>query len=283
MTSSLADLPGRYRLILCDLWGCIHDGVAAFPEAVTLLRTWRAQNRYVILLTNAPRPSAAVRLQLDRLGVTRDCYNDVVSSGDAGIAYSMKHHAGQDIGFLGSPADRNALSAAGLAVVNDTLQKITICTGFEPAHQNDLGFYEPMLVDMARRDALMLCFNPDLLVMRGGVPELCAGAIAKRYAALDGKVYYFGKPHRPIYDRAIDIATRALGQRLEAEEVLAVGDSVSTDFLGAKATGIDFVFVSGGIESEEFNRLGAAAFFSEAAEKLGSGGLVPLHSVARLA
>jgi HAD superfamily hydrolase (TIGR01459 family) len=92
----------------------------------------------------------------------------------------------------------------------------------------------------------MHCLNPDRVVIRGGRPEACAGAIADLYEGLGGRVVWYGKPHEAIYRHALHRA----GHRA-AEEVLAVGDGLQTDMLGAARMGFDAVFVSGGIHAGE--------------------------------
>jgi len=78
-------LDPRYRLILCDVWGVVHNGVELYPRAAERLRQWREQRRCVALITNAPRTEDAVEQQLARIGLPREAYDFIATSGEAGI------------------------------------------------------------------------------------------------------------------------------------------------------------------------------------------------------
>ena len=104
---------------------------------------------------------------------------------------------------------------------------------------------------MRGRGLFMVCANPDLVVERGDERVYCAGAIADLYGVMGGHVLYAGKPHRPIYDAALTKAAHARGAATPPSRTLAIGDSLRTDITGARALGIDGLFVSGGIHAEE--------------------------------
>lgn len=259
-SQDLRALPRHFKLVLCDLWGCVHDGVVASPAAIALLRDWRAQGRHVIFVTNAPRPSSRVQAQLDRLHVPRDAYDLIVSSGDVGIDYIRQHLADEPVAFIGSEADAAALTEAGVRLA-DGEHEFLVCTGFDPAVGNDIAAYRPRLEAAVRNGSHLLCLNPDLTVTRGGIPEPCAGAFAARYEALGGRVTRFGKPFPAIYDRCLDLA-RQYWDGVDRSSAIAVGDAVATDLSGAAAAGLPFVFVAGGIEAERFDKVGEEAFFA---------------------
>jgi len=280
--ASLVGLPTRYRVIVCDIWGCVHDGVRPYPGVVDLLRAWRGQGRVVILLTNAPRPSPRVRRQLAAMGVDEGCYDAVVSSGDAGVAHVLKHHAGEPVGAIGTPQDREALVEAGVALAPGATGATVICMGYEPHLADRADAYDDVLAAMRARGARMLCFNPDRVVVQGGELALCAGTMADRYAAIGGEVLYFGKPHRPIYDHALGRAAEQIGRPVGNDEVVAIGDGVPTDLEGAAGYGLDFVFVSGGIEAEAFRDRGEAAFMEGVRKRLGMNDFSPIIVVPQL-
>ena len=83
LISGLRDIAGEYDAIVCDVWGVVHDGVKAYPEACEALRAFRARYGKVVLLSNAPRPPAPVREQLRRFGVPDESYDAIVTSGGA--------------------------------------------------------------------------------------------------------------------------------------------------------------------------------------------------------
>ena len=92
----------------------------------------------------------------------------------------------------------------------------------------------------------MHCLNPDRIVIHCGRREACAGALADIYEELGGHVEWYGKPHGPIYDHA-----RLLAGNPPLETMLAIGDGLPTDILGAAKYGIDAVYVSHGIHAGE--------------------------------
>jgi HAD superfamily hydrolase (TIGR01459 family) len=236
-------LDPRYRLILCDLWGVVHNGVELYPGAAERLREWRRQGRCVILLTNAPRTAEAVEQQLARIGLPRDCWDAIATSGEAGIA--AINALGKAVGFIGTAGDREVLESRDVRIADDGDFTDLACTGIREG-EPDPQQYRPELERLADSDAHMHCLNPDRLVVRGGVPEACAGAIAEIYQMLGGRVTWYGKPFPAIYDHALHRAGDP-----PRDEVLAVGDGLQTDILGAARMGFDTVFVTGGIHAGE--------------------------------
>jgi HAD superfamily hydrolase (TIGR01459 family) len=246
-----APLAGRYGIVLSDVWGVVHNGVAATPEACDALRRFRSQNGVVILITNAPRPGDAVaRFTLDRLGVPREAYDGIISSGDvtraliAARAGLRVFHIGpqRDVGiFHGLDAPRATLETADYAV----------CSGLTDDRVETPQDYHELIEQMRMRGLPMICANPDIVVERGDQLVYCAGAIADLYAAAGGEVIYAGKPHRPIYEQALRMAEKVNDRAPAHDHVLAIGDSVRTDLKGAAALGIDCLFITAGIHAEE--------------------------------
>jgi HAD superfamily hydrolase (TIGR01459 family) len=237
------ELDPRYRLILCDVWGVVHDGVTLYPGATERLRQWRDQGRCVVLITNAPRTAEAVEQQLVRIGLPRDAYDFAATSGEAGI--EALNALGRPVGFVGNAGDRAILEGRGVCIAKDENFTDLACTGIMEGRP-DPREYRPDLERWANRDVHMHCLNPDRMVIRGGVPEACAGAIADLFAMLGGRVTWYGKPHEAIYAHALHRAGDP-----PADEVLAVGDGLQTDILGAARMGFDAVFVTGGINEGE--------------------------------
>lgn len=236
-------LDPKYRLILCDVWGVVHDGVSLYAGAAARLRDWRGQGRCVVLLTNAPRTADAVDAQLARIGLPRDAYDFVATSGEAGIEALAA--LVRPVGFVGTAGDREILQGRGIRIAEDEEFTDLACTGVEEGRPNPQD-YLPDLECWAARDVHMHCLNPDRLVIRGGVPEACAGAIADLYQGLGGSVTWYGKPHPAIYAHALHRAGDP-----PKDEVLAVGDGLQTDILGAARQEFDTVFISGGIHAGE--------------------------------
>jgi HAD superfamily hydrolase (TIGR01459 family) len=239
--SFLDALDPKYRLILCDVWGVVHNGVELYAGAASRLREWRDQGRCVILLTNAPRTADNVGQQLSRMGLPREAYDFIVTSGEAGI--EALNSLGAPVGFIGTSEDRAVLEARGVRIARDADFSDLACTGLEEG-QPDPQEYRAQLEMLADRDVHMHCLNPDHVVMRGGVPEACAGAIADIYQMLGGRVTWYGKPFPAIYRHALRCAGNP-----PHDEVLAIGDGLQTDILGAARMGFDTVFVRGGIHA----------------------------------
>ena len=241
---SLSDsLDPKYRLILCDIWGVVHDGVSLYPGAAERLKQWRHQGRCVVLITNAPRTAEAVEAQLARIGLPRECWDYVAASGEAGI--EALNALAKPVGFVGTAGDREILEGRGVEISDSDDFTDLACTGFEEARPK-VEDYDEDLERWAARDVHMHCLNPDRVVVRGGVPEPCAGAIADVYEMLGGRVTWYGKPHAAIYAHALHHAGNP-----PKDEVLVVGDALQTDALGAARMGFDFVFVQGGIHAGE--------------------------------
>jgi HAD superfamily hydrolase (TIGR01459 family) len=241
--SFLAELDPRYRLILCDIWGVVHNGVELYPGAADRLRQWRDEGRCVILLTNAPRTEEAVEQQLLRIGLPGDCWDAIATSGEAGI--EALNVVARPVGFIGTAGDREVLEGRGIRIADGDEFSELACTGIREG-EPDPRQYGAELEQLANRDVHMHCLNPDRIVVRGGATEACAGAIADIYQMLGGRVTWYGKPFPAIYDHALHRAGNP-----PKDEVLAVGDGLQTDILGAARMGFDTVFVAGGIHAGE--------------------------------
>jgi HAD superfamily hydrolase (TIGR01459 family) len=237
--SFLFALPQRYRLILCDLWGVVHDGFSLYPGVVERLRQWRAEQRFVVLITNAPRPTDAIEQHLSRLALPRDAWDALVTGGESGIAAIKR--LDRPVGFVGTAADRAILEGKGVRISDGDGFSDLACTGLEE-RRPQVRDYAGDLQRWAARGVPLHCLNPDRVVIQGGAAMVCAGAIADAYEALGGRVTWYGKPYPPIYRHALDLAGNP-----PPDHVLAVGDGLQTDILGAARMGFDAVYVTGGI------------------------------------
>jgi HAD superfamily hydrolase (TIGR01459 family) len=242
-------LARNYDVLLCDVWGVIHNGVAAFAPACDALLRFRERGGTAILITNAPRPGDSVARILDRLAVPRQAYDAITSSGDTtrGIVESRR---GQRVFHLGPQRDVPIFASLDLTFAPLESADYVVCSGLFDDTVETPETYRDMLAAMRARSLFMVCANPDIMVERGDTLVYCAGALADAYVALGGEVLYCGKPHPPIYLAAA--ATARGGATVARKRVLAIGDSVRTDLKGAAAFGIDSVFVTSGIHAEEY-------------------------------
>ena len=233
-----------YDALLCDAWGVIHNGVELFPGAAEAMARFREGGRAIVILTNAPRPSSVIPAQLDRLGLPRDAYDAVVTSGDATRA-EIERRLPAPAYRIGPEKDDPLFE--GLSINFAPLEDagFIICTGLRDDHREAPEDYQDLLEQAAARALPMVCANPDIVVNWGGRLIWCAGALAEIYAGLGGEVVYGGKPHAPIYRLAMDRTADVLGRRPEKSRVLAIGDGVKTDIEGANRQGVDAIFVAG--------------------------------------
>jgi HAD superfamily hydrolase (TIGR01459 family) len=248
---SLRELVGGVDVVLSDIWGVVHNGLESFPEACEALHTYRSRGGTVILITNAPRPADSVQRQLRKLGVADETYDAIVSSGDLTRLY-VAEHPGSKMFWLGPERDNSIYR--GLDATTAPLEEADyiVCTGLLDDETESAEDYREMMEQARERGLTLICANPDIVVERGDRLIYCAGAIAELYRELGGEVIFYGKPHRPIYERAMALAAEQRGKPTGPGRVLAIGDSVRTDLAGAHGFGIDCLFVTRGIHSEEF-------------------------------
>ncbi|MFC3705470.1 TIGR01459 family HAD-type hydrolase [Devosia honganensis] len=253
--SGLSDLSGRYDAVLSDVWGVIHNGVAAFPEAVGALSAFRRAGGRVVLITNAPRPSGPIVAMLDRLGVPRDAYDDIVTSGDATRSMIEKYR-GRAIHHVGPPTEDDALyEGLDLRRTGPEEAEVVVVTDLDTDDDTPEMYRERAKLWLARK-LPMICANPDRVVEHGNRIVYCGGALGDLYAAMGGMVHMAGKPYQPIYEQAFALAERAAGRGLDKARVLAIGDSVRTDATGAAQFGIDLLFITGSIHAAELDAFG---------------------------
>jgi HAD superfamily hydrolase (TIGR01459 family) len=253
--SGLSDLSDRYDAVLSDVWGVIHNGVEAFPEAVQALRTFRQNGGKVVLITNAPRPSAPIIAMLDRLGVPRDTYDSVVTSGDA-TRTMIEKYRGKAIHHVGPPTEDDLLYE-GLDVRRTGADEAEVVVVTDLDTDDDTPeMYRDRAKLWLSRKLPMICANPDRVVEHGDQIIYCGGALGDLYAAMGGMVLMAGKPYQPIYEQAFALAEAAVGKSLAKSRVLAIGDSVRTDATGAATFGVDLLFVTGSIHAAELDAFG---------------------------
>jgi HAD superfamily hydrolase (TIGR01459 family) len=243
-------LLAQYDLLLCDVWGVIHNGVESFPPACEALKRAREQGATVVLISNSPRPAQGVVPQLDGLQVPRDSYDAMVTSGDVTRAV-IEERPGQSVFHLGPPRDLPIYAALDVKLVDLESADYVVCSGLFDDTSETPEDYRARLERMQARGLFMLCANPDVVVERGKDLVYCAGAIADLYKFMGGDVLYAGKPYAPIYERALAQAASLRGCKIPLDRVLAIGDSVRTDLTGAAALGVDFLFLTAGIHSGE--------------------------------
>jgi HAD superfamily hydrolase (TIGR01459 family) len=257
IVSTLSEIASPYRAAFVDLWGCVHDGVRALPDAVAALQDYRARGGIVVLVTNSPKPHAGVEKQLVSFGVPTDAWDTIATSGDSARSAMFQGTVGEKVWFMGEEA-RDAeffeplkLLDAPLSVTRvplDQAEGIVCCGPFDPMADPDVNRADFLFAKA--RGLKLLCANPDIVVDRGDVREWCAGALAQMYTEMGGESLYFGKPHPPIYDLARRRLV-ALGHDISDDDIIAIGDGIHTDVAGGMGEGIDTLFISGGLAGAE--------------------------------
>jgi len=250
LVEGLQPFAGRYDLVLCDVWGVLHNGIEAYEAASEALTRFRQRGGQVVLVSNAPRPGAAIMTQLDGFKVPRAAYDAVVTSGDL-TRLAIQERLDKVMHHIGPPRDMPVYEGLPVRFGSIAEADYVVCTGFDNDETETVADYRPRLEAMLERGLLMVCANPDLVVERGPVILPCAGAIALAYEEMGGPAFYAGKPHGPVYDRALSVAAELSGRPVAKERVLAIGDAIRTDIAGAMGFGIDSLLVARGIHGEE--------------------------------
>lgn len=250
---SFLDIADRYDVVLCDVWGVLHNGVEAFSDASVALAQARAAGLTVVLITNSPRPFPGVKVQIRGLGVLDEAYDRIVTSGD--VTRALIASGPEKVYFIGAEKDLPLLDGLGVEAVPAEDAGIIVLAGLRNDEQETPEDYRAEMEKLAARHLPLICANPDLVVERGHRLIPCAGAVAKIYGEMGGSTLIAGKPHRPIYEKTLEEAREVRGS-FDLSRVIAIGDGMPTDVRGAEAFGLDVLYVSGGIHAEEYVRDG---------------------------
>lgn len=249
--SGLAEVADDYDLFICDLWGVVHDGVAAYEGTRECLRQLRRRGARVVLLSNAPRLGPSVALHLTEIGVAESLYHRLLTSGEAtasSIAASAMGSGSQArpaYFHLGPDRCQPTVDACGGREVPIEQAEMIICTGLVDDETEQAEDYRALLRGAVARGLPMMCANPDVVVMRGERMIPCAGAVAALYEELGGTVRRFGKPYPEIFDRLF-----AETPDIPRARAVMIGDALATDIRGARLAGIDSIWIAGGIHAD---------------------------------
>jgi HAD superfamily hydrolase (TIGR01459 family) len=256
--SGLSDVAASYDVVLSDIWGVVHNGIGSFPAAADALTRFRAGGGVVVLITNAPRPSAPILRQLAHLKAPPSAWDAIVTSGDVTVNL-IRAKRSAPVHHIGPPRDQTLFDLARQGAPDVPAPgplasaEYVLCTGLFDDERETPADYEDTFATMLARRMPLICANPDLVVHRGEELIYCAGALAQRYEELGGVVVCAGKPFAPIYDEALRLARIARGAPVDKARVLAIGDAIRTDIEGAAAYGLDSLFVTGGIHRDELH------------------------------
>ncbi len=255
--TTFSEISGKYTTLICDLWGCLHNGVKSFPEALRALEDFKASNGKVVLVTNAPRPIANVKYQIASLGIKDTYYDMLLTSGELTSNYINKvcedklnifhiggkrHHS-----IYKDMIDEKKIS---IELENIAHADLIVCTEpFDPS-RDQLSDYKNTLNLGIDKELTLLCANPDLIVDVGETREMCAGSLALMYENMGGKVIYFGKPHNNIYQEVYSFLKKV--SKSKEESILCIGDGLNTDIRGANNEKLDSLLVVGGLLKKKY-------------------------------
>lgn len=277
---SLDELTGGYAALLCDVWGVVHNGVAADADACAALERARAGGLAVVLITNSPRPRSGVIEQLAGLGVPAAAWDRVVTSGD--VTRDLIREGSRLVYHLGPERDAPIFAGLDVELVGEEDARIVVCTGLMNDEKETPEDYVGLLARLRSRDLPFICANPDLVAERGEKMVWCAGALARDYALMGGATLIAGKPFRPIYEVALAAASEVLGREVLRKDALAIGDGMPTDIKGATDNGIDALYVSGGIHARDYGETAHEPHAGRLAEFLTHHGQTPVAVMPRL-
>jgi HAD superfamily hydrolase (TIGR01459 family) len=248
--AGLSRLAADYDAVLSDVWGVVHNGVESFPQACEALARYRATTGgKVLLITNAPRPRGPILEQLDRLGVPRAAFDELLTSGEVTRGLIPEDAA---VYHVGPERDMSLYQGLRVRLVDEGDAEIVCCTGLFDDERETPEDYRERIARWVARGLPMICANPDIVVERGSELVPCAGALAAIQADLGGEVRLVGKPHSPIYAAALHRLDQLAGRPLDRSRILAIGDGIATDVRGAHGQGLDVLFVTAGIHVAEF-------------------------------
>lgn len=244
------DLLSHYDVILCDIWGVVHDGRNAYAAAGEALAKFRAAGGTVVLVSNVPVPAIGVEVVLSKTGVRRDAWDAIVAGGDIALAH-IAEKGYRRLNWIGPlQRDRALFEKAPGASVPISEAEAILCSGLVDDLNETVEDYRPQLEAALARRLPFVCANPDLVVDVGERRHLCAGSLAAEYERLGGEVYWAGKPHLPAYKTARERAGALRGRMPDLERVLGIGDTVRTDLGAAQALGVDALFITAGIHRD---------------------------------
>ena len=265
--SSIADLAAGSDAWIVDIWGVMHNGARAFEAAGAACRRFREQGGIVVLLSNAPRPFSAVIGQMSGLGVDPGAYDEGVTSGDA-TRGMIEPWAGKPLLHIGPQRDLGLFDGLDVRLVAAEAAEAIVCSGLYDDTKETPASYGTLFERLAARRLPMICANPDLVVERGDKLVYCAGSLAAAYAAKGGEVAYAGKPHLPIYERTFAVIDRLKGTSVPKARILAIGDGLDTDLMGAHVAGLRSVLIAsavhlpGGLDAKTLGELFAERPFA---------------------
>ena len=245
--NNFSEIFEKYDSIICDIWGVIHNGQELFSSSVDCLYDLKNKGYPIILVSNAPRPGEEIKLILEKMGLKKNCYDKIITSGDLTQKILNDGSLGQNCYHIGPDRDLKIFEGIKVNRVSFDKSDFIFITGLFNDEEEDENTYLPLLKEGKKRKLKLLCANPDIWVQRGSDLIPCAGAISKKYESIGGEVINIGKPFRPIFDEAIK-NINSLGKG-KFSSTIVIGDGIDTDIKGANDYKLDSLLTLGGLFS----------------------------------
>jgi len=244
----VAALAREFDGFIVDQWGILHDGTQPYPGALECLENLRTAGKHVVVLSNSGRSGKDNLRIMASLGFPGRLFDRCISAGEdareALAGRTLPFHARLGRRYYAFTRDDNVslLDGLGLERVGRVADAEFMAVIGIDAPPKRVADYEEALAAGAARGLPMICANPDIVrPSPDGIVD-APGALAQRYEELGGEVFYHGKPHPAIYETCV----AAFGG-IARDRIVAIGDAIETDVLGASRAGLRSAFSAGGI------------------------------------
>lgn len=249
--AGLRAVASSYDAFIVDLWGVVYEEQRLCFGVFNALSQLNDAGKKIVFLSNAPVRSANMVKTLERMGVKRYLYRGVLTAGEL-IWHEMNRRVdpffanlGDRCFHLGPESLWTPFSDLGYVPVPDIDEAdFVLLTGTMGAHDT-LGKYDPFFKACLSRRLPMVCADPDSFVLKDGVLQMAAGALAAQYQTMGGSVFWRGKPDPAVFDYCVE------GLNADPSRVAVIGDTVQTDIYGANLAHMDALFVAGGVHAKE--------------------------------
>lgn len=246
----LSGIIDDYDLVLCDVWGVLHNGKNIWMDAANALTKARDKGVPVVMITNAPRPQGPVLRQLASMNCPDGVFDDLVTSGD--VTRALIERLDGPVYHIGPERDYALYEGLDVEFCEPEGAAGIVCTGLFDDYNEHPDDYIERFKSYVEMKLPFICANPDIVVEVVDKLLWCAGALAREYEKLDGETQIVGKPHAPIYDVAIERGEKILGRKIDRTRVIGIGDGLPTDVLGASNNDIDCLFITNGIHAADY-------------------------------
>jgi HAD superfamily hydrolase (TIGR01459 family) len=250
MITGLAQIADRFDHVLLDQYGPLRLDKEVFAEARDCVAALRACGKTILVLSNSGKRSADNVIRLAKVGLPADAYDGMLSSGEVtwrglrdrkSVPFTQ---VGRRCFIVSRDGDRGVVGGLDIEPVDLEVADFILLSGLDD-DQTDIGAWRERFAPAVARKVPMLCANPDITMFTPSGLLPAPGALAQSYEGLGGTVAYIGKPHRVMFEAAL----QALGNP-PPERVLMIGDSLDHDILGGRGAGILTLLVTSGVHRE---------------------------------